>query len=108
MANENSKMKVGAYVRSILIQMFQNNEISSHEIEMMQTADYSKQIFDLQYPLLLKVDSAHPIRPDRYWAGTVKAFGSYYLLCSEWYETKANNDRYYFDRWHADRGRWSK
>jgi hypothetical protein len=47
-------MKIGILARSILTRMLENEEISQEEIELMQTEKYSKNIFDIQYPLLRK------------------------------------------------------
>ncbi|RII32965.1 hypothetical protein D2A34_19200 [Clostridium chromiireducens] len=94
-----SEMKIGVLVRSILTKMLQNNEISVEEIEKMQTADYSKEIFDIQYPLLVKDTIGNSRKIDRYWSGSVETYGERYFICSEWYETPNNNDRPYFMKW---------
>ncbi len=92
-------MKIGALVRSTLTKMLQNKEISREEIELMQTEEYSKKTFDIQFPLLVKASLSNGKKPFRYWAGTVEAYGEKYFFCSEWYETEANNDRPYFMKW---------
>jgi hypothetical protein len=94
-----SEMKIGILARSILTKMLQNEAISPEEIQQMQTEDYSKRTFDLQYPLLRKVSLSNGKKPDRYWAGVVETYGEKYFICSEWYETAANNDRPYFMKW---------
>ncbi|MEQ8235211.1 MAG: hypothetical protein ABRQ23_00360 [Syntrophomonadaceae bacterium] len=79
--------------------MLSNEESSKEEIELMQTADYSKKTFDIQYPLLRKASLSNGQKVDRYWAGAVEAYGEKYFICSEWYETAQNNDRPYFMKW---------
>lgn len=94
-----SEMKIGALVRTILTKMLKNEEISKEEIELMQTEEYSKKTFDIQYPLLVKASLSNGKKPLRYWAGSVETFGEKFFICSEWYETQANNDRPYFMKW---------
>ncbi|WP_220446514.1 hypothetical protein [Paenibacillus piri] len=94
-----TEMKIGALVRSTLIKMFQNNEISPEEVALMQTSEYSKKTFDIQYPLLIKSSLSSDKKVLRYWAGTVEIYGDKYFICSEWYEVPQNNDRPYFMKW---------
>jgi hypothetical protein len=94
-----SEMKIGILARSILTRMLKNEEISQGEIALMQTEEYSKRTFDLQYPVLRRASLSNYKRPDRYWAGPVEAYGDRYFICSEWYETEVNNDRPYFMKW---------
>lgn len=96
-----NEMKIGALVRSTLTKMLKNNEITKEEIELVQTAKYSKDTFDIQYPLLRKAVLSDYERPLRYWAGAVRAYGEEYFICSEWYEVPQNNDRPYFMKWLA-------
>src|SRR5680860_122440 len=51
---ELNKIKIGVLVRSTLTKMLKSHKISEEEIELMQTAEYSKLTFDIQYPLLRK------------------------------------------------------
>lgn len=94
-----NEMKIGALVRSTLIKMFLNNEISKKEVDLMQTEQYSKTVFDLQYPLLRKSSLSSGVKPLRYWSGDIEIYGIKYFLCSEWYEKPPNNDRPYFMKW---------
>jgi hypothetical protein len=94
-----TEMKIGALVRGTLIKMFENNEISPEEVTLMQTSEYSKKTFDIQYPLLIKSSLSKDKKVHRYWAGTVEIYGDTYFICSEWYEVPQNNDRPYFMKW---------
>ena len=80
----------------MLTKMLENNEISAEKIIKIQTAEYSKEIFDIQYPLLAKESTSNSKKIDRYWAGVVETYGEKYFICSECYETSINNDRPYF------------
>ncbi|RIJ48757.1 hypothetical protein D1614_09510 [Maribellus luteus] len=99
------EMKIGAFVRSTLIRMFQDNEISKQEVELLQTTQYSKDTFDLQYPVLRKASLSNGKKPPRYWANAIEIYGTRYFICSEWYETNANNDRPYFLKWLNDKAK---
>ena len=57
----NKVEKVGAYVKRNLIQLFEQNKISSEELIDFQDAEYSKRTFDIQYPLLKKVINTNRI-----------------------------------------------
>lgn len=96
-----NEMKIGVLVRSTLTKMLSNHEISEDEIELMQTEEYSKQTFHIQFPLLRKASLSNGEKVLRYWAGAVEAYGEKYFICSEWYEVPQNNDRPYFMRWFA-------
>ena len=95
------EMKIGVIVRTVLRNMLEKEEVSEEEIKLMQTKGYSKETFDIQYPLLLKADSTNGVSPIRYYASTIKVYGVDYFLCSEWFETYANNDRPYLIKWLA-------
>lgn len=92
-------MKIGAIVQSILRGRLENGHVNPDEIELMQTKAYSREIFHIQYPLLLKAKNLSGDRPMRYYATPLKIWGRYYYLCSEWYEVPANNDRPFLMKW---------
>lgn len=96
-----NEMKIGVLVRSTLTKMLNNHEISKEEIELMQTPIYSKETFDIQYPVLRKASLSNGQKVLRYWAGAVESYGEKYFICSEWYEVPQNNDRPYFMKWLA-------
>ena len=96
------EMKIGVIVRIILRPMLESGKIPSGEIELLQRADYSKSSFGLQYPLLVATGGFYDKRPDRYYAQPLKIHAKYYFMCSEWYETPANNDRPYLMKWLQD------
>jgi len=99
--NGYNEMKIGLLVRSTLTRMLANHEISKEEIELMQTAAYSKKTFHLLHPLLRKTSLSNGEKVTRYWSTEVEAYGEKYFICSEWYETPSNNDRPYFMKWLA-------
>jgi predicted type IV restriction endonuclease len=93
------KPKVGNLVRTTLIKMFNNNEISIEEVEQMKTRYYSKETFGIDYPLLVKAELSGYKKPPRYWKDIVEIYGEKYFICQEWFETDQNNDRQYFEKW---------
>lgn len=95
------EMKIGVIVRTVLRKILKNGKVAKEEIEQMKTADYSKEVFDIQYPLLVKVKETDGRSPKRYYSLPIKIYDEDYFLCSEWFEVPANNDRPYLIRWLA-------
>lgn len=67
----------------------------------MRKSDYSKEVFDIQYPFLLKASETDGRSPKRYYSSSIKIYDEDYFLCSEWFEVPANNDRAYLIKWLA-------
>ncbi len=93
------EMKIGVVVRTILRRILESGTVTPDEIEKMQTKEYSKLTFDIQYPLLKKLDYINEQSPLRYYSSPIEIFGEKYFLCSEWFEVPANNDRPYLEKW---------
>ena len=91
------ELKVGKLARIMIPKLMQEGNVSENEIAQMLTREYSKQAFDLQYPALAKVDSDYD--RVRYYATPFKVGTAEYVLCSQWFETSANNDRPYLEKW---------
>lgn len=87
--------KIGDIARGKLRDTLMSGKISMAEIEMLQSAEHSKRVFNLQFPLLLQTEGPDSKRPDRYYAKPLRIHGKYYFMCSEWYE----KDRPYLNRW---------
>ena len=90
-------LKVGQIAQEKLRKILTNGDISEQEIEKMQTLEYSKKTFGLQYPLLVKADSY--FEKVRYYKNPLYIRGKEYRLCSQWFETPANNDRWPLIKW---------
>jgi hypothetical protein len=93
------EMKIGVIVRTILRRLLEEGRVPKYEIERMQTKSYSKETFDIQYPLLQKGSITQGKSPLRYYSAPVRIHGEDYFLCSDWYEVPANNDRPYLMKW---------
>lgn len=102
--NKLDEMKIGVLVRSSLIRLFKEKKISKEEIEKMTTSSYSKEVFNLNYPVLKEVDKNIPLSEqkkdhrgyNRYWNFTVDIYGKQYLICSQWVEELHRNS---FNKW---------
>ena len=95
------ELKVGQIARKILRDMLISGAASDEEVLLMQDADYSKSVFHLNYPLLARLD--REFDKARYYISTPFSIrGTDYVLCSQWFETSANNDRPYLLKWIED------
>lgn len=93
------EMKIGVIVRTVLRKMLENNEISEEQLELMQNREFSKETFDIQFPLLQKASLTNGRRPKRYYSSPVSILGEDFFMCSEWYEVPNNNDRPHLLKW---------
>lgn len=89
--------KIGKIAQTKLRTVLESGVIASEEIEAMLTNNYSKQTFDLQYALLVRYGDKFEHR--RYYSKPLMIQGTAYFMCSQWYETMANNDRPYLMKW---------
>jgi hypothetical protein len=90
-------VKVGKLAKTVLRQLIESGILPSDIIEAMQTAEYSKQEFDLQYPLLVKDGSK--FKSSQYYKTPISLGSTRYYMCSQWYEKPTNNDRAYLLAW---------
>lgn len=95
------EMKIGMIVRTMLKKLLEDGTVAPAEIELMQTKEYSKETFDIQYPLLLLASDTSNKSLVRYYSSPITIHGSKYFLCSEWFESPANNDRPFLMKWLA-------
>ena len=96
-ADQFSEFKVGKLARVVLRRLLEEGKATEEEVYNMQQADYSKKTFDLQFPLLVREDGKYD--SVRYYSEPFTIRGEKYKLCSQWFETSANNDRPYLVRW---------
>lgn len=91
-------IKIGKFVRDTLYQLFKNNYITENEVKLMQTKEYSKNTFHIDYPLIIRSNIIDKEVNKRYWKFTVEAYGETYRICNDWYESEDHNDRVYFEK----------
>lgn len=92
-----SELKIGKLAQVVLPPLLQSDKVSKEEIMLLQEKDYCKKYFDIQYPLLIKTKSEE--KESHYYKERFDINGESYRLCCEWFETKANNDRPYLEKW---------
>lgn len=92
-----SEFKIGKLARVVLRRLLEEGKATEEEVSYLQQADYSKKTFDLQFPLLVREDGEYD--SVRYYSEPLTIRGEKYKLCSQWFETSANNDRPYLVRW---------
>jgi len=90
-------VKVGKLAKTVLRHLIESGLLPSDVISAMQTVEYSKQEFDLQYPLLVKEGGS--FKHSQYYTSPITLGGNRYYMCSQWYETPSNNDRAYLLAW---------
>ena len=93
------ELKVGQLAKRVLGKMLCDGCADAEEIQAMQTPEYSKITFGLNYPLLAHKDCEFDTV--RYYSNPIIINDEYYYLCSQWFETTANNDRPFLLKWIA-------
>lgn len=88
--------KVGKIANVFLRYLLETKKFSISEIQEMQDLNFSKNTFGLNFPLL--VDS-NCNDLNRYYSKPVIINGVSYYLCSQWFETKNNNDKPLLIEW---------
>ena len=91
------ELKIGQLANIVLRDLLQSGAASEAEVGFMQQAEYSKQFFGLNHPLLAKVNTDY--NPARYYSKQLVIRGETYALCNDWYENVSNNDRPYLLKW---------
>jgi len=92
-----AELKIGRLAQTSLRILLEEGRVSDEEVMKMQDAEYSKEVFDLAYPVLVRQDSDY--NRVRYYCNPVTVNGVQYMICSQWFEVPANNDRPYLLRW---------
>lgn len=93
------KLKIGKIANIILRSILESKIVDENELTRLQNAEYSKKFFDIQYPLLKKIEGDYDKKILHYYKQPILIKGTIYLLCSEWYESHQNNDRPYLLKW---------
>ncbi|MBK5253721.1 MAG: hypothetical protein JJE03_04615 [Peptostreptococcaceae bacterium] len=91
-------LRIGQLVRTVVPKILNSRTISDGDLLDYQDRDFCKELFDIQYPLLIKLENTH-IQPARYYSKLYEIKGGMYYLCSEWYENKFKNDRIKLEAW---------
>ncbi|MDD5022112.1 MAG: hypothetical protein PHR82_08320 [Endomicrobiaceae bacterium] len=91
-----SEFPVGEFVKNKLHYLFENNLIPEDEIEKLKDKQYSKKVFDLNFPLLINKDDngLDTKGHDRYWKREM--YANKYRVCSQWFK----HQRHLFEQWY--------
>lgn len=96
-ASSYSAYRVGQLANVVLRNMLESGRATKAEIQDMLTLAYSKNTFGLQYALLVKEGTNYDSA--RYYVKPLEIYKENYYLCSQWFETPANNDRPLLEQW---------
>ncbi|PCJ00115.1 MAG: HNH endonuclease [Alphaproteobacteria bacterium] len=99
-------MKIGEFVRSYIEKIFEYCEENPDEFKRLQDKEYSKDIFDINYPFCMKTADISEKDLCRYW----KRFsphpdGEYVVcnikvrVCSQWFDEYINQSRKLFSQY---------
>ncbi|TYS61976.1 hypothetical protein FZD47_17970 [Bacillus infantis] len=86
--------KIGVIAKTDLKNLLESGRVPLSVIENLKDKRYSKNTFDLNFPLLREVTDMGKIDElkmdhtgrSRYYAKPISILGKKYLLCSQWYE----------------------
>jgi hypothetical protein len=98
------EMKIGKSARTLISRFLQEGIITKNEVLLMQESDYSKKVFNLNFPVIKEIDSNLDLDQqkkdqrgyNRYYDTIVQVYGKDYLLCSQWVE---NLHKAAFEKW---------
>jgi hypothetical protein len=97
-----SELKIGKIVQTLLREALENGKADEEEVSLLQTRDYSKREFDINFPLLVSLEDYCDSR--RYYKKPFSIHGKQYRLCSQWFEDTTNNDRPFLLSWLREHG----
>jgi hypothetical protein len=90
---DTSQQKIGGLVRSEFDRLIRNNLLSGEMIQHLLDEKYSKLTFDVNYPILRKINADQSTFDQRmingysrYWSTIYKINGKRYFICNDWYE----------------------
>lgn len=89
----NETKPVGKIVQFELIPLLLSGRIDNTILSFLQKPDYSKQMFDVNFPVLLHIDSISDLKKgvdhtgiNRYYAKPITINGELFLITSQWYD----------------------
>ena len=89
--DEYAELKIGQIARIIMREILESGRVVAEDVSRLQSKKYSKDYLGLNYAALVKADGEY--EKVRYYTDPILINGIYYKLCSQWYETSANDDR---------------
>ncbi len=101
-----TELKIGKLAQLVMGRLLTEGYVSNEEIKQLQGKEYSKKVLGLNFPALVDVDGSYDAM--RYYKAPLKIRGKSYRLCSQWSESKGNNDRPYLLAWIENHNQKSK
>ena len=80
---DEGEIKVGRLVNSVMREILEGLTDDTEVMDLLD-ANYSKQAFGINYPLLVRVGD-HNINNARYYSTPLTICGNQYRLCNDWY-----------------------
>ncbi len=92
-------IEISELVKTTLVLLLENDLLEEFEIAWLVDSDYSKDNFDVEYPILMEIDPSSSVEEQqvkdeaiRYYDTVITSKGSDYLLTSEWNDS--SKDKY--------------
>lgn len=99
---DDTTIKIGLLVRKTIKLLHSEGKITPQLVLWLSSKKYCKDMFDINYPFLKKVENDKPFGDqrkingyDRYWKGIIVINNESYMMCNDWYE----RNRVKFTRW---------
>ncbi|MEC1526165.1 hypothetical protein P9D43_29690, partial [Neobacillus niacini] len=103
--NDINHLKIGALVRNEFDRLIRNNLLSDEMIKHLLDEKYSKLTFNVNYPILRKINADQSTFDQRmingysrYWSTIYKINGKRYFICNDWYEKSRTKFLNWVDR----------
>jgi hypothetical protein len=100
-----SEIKIGALVRKEFEYLIRNNMLTTDLIQHLLDEKYSKETFDVNYPILRKINDDQSTFDQRmingysrYWSTIYQINGKRYYVCNDWYEKSRTKFMNWIDR----------
>ncbi|MTI70074.1 MAG: DUF1413 domain-containing protein [Firmicutes bacterium] len=99
-----NELKIGKMARILITKFLKNNIVSDEEIKLIKDDSYSKEVFNMNYPILKEVNNKSELDKkkrdekgySRYYSKVISVKGKKYILCSQWVE---NQHRKSLEKW---------
>lgn len=88
------ELKIGEIVKTKMRAILESPDFSCAEVQLLQSKEYSKEVFDLNFSLLNK-DPFDCNGYRRYYKTPIYIRGEKFFLCSQWYKGQMD----YLEKW---------
>lgn len=83
------KLAVGVLAQTQFVRLIENNKLNDGTLSGLQSSEYCKRVFGMNFPILKKINDKNNIREERQINGYPRYYVKpidEYLLCNDWYE----------------------